>query len=163
MGDTIALVSSPKCNLKWAFFHDSDASAYAQKCYHAKQGEDGCNFFQNQSIAFNEESGQCLFPNSTCALQNDSALMLDTGFINAKHIGINTASRLYFRRTANCAPLQLDGEYLKMNEINRIIYPKGLLVFDSDIYGRRKVVPVLDTEQEIYITKSAIFPDHTPY
>lgn len=44
-----------------------------------------------------------------------------------------------------------------MNEVNRIIHPKGLLMYDSAFYGRRENVTILDWEGIVGLAQSAIF------
>ncbi len=52
VNDTTAILSSPRCNLKYLFYEDSNAADYRQQCYRAKLEADGCNFSYNQSIAY---------------------------------------------------------------------------------------------------------------
>ncbi len=138
--NTIALVSSPKCSIGTLFYPHSNAAAYSKKCYQARPGEDGCNSFLHQSIEYTEKSeSKCPFPGQTCALERNPAFNLDTGMVDARIIGINSASRYQFRRTTTCAPLRPDGEFLKGKRYDRNTYigTKGL---DYDFYGRLKTV-----------------------
>lgn len=149
VGDTSAIVSTPKCNLRYVSYKDTNAADYRQRCYRAKLGADGCNFFYNQSITYTEKcENNCPFPGGTCARESSPALTLDTGLIDAGLIGINSEKRYHFRRTTTCAPLKADGEFIKItryeslrdswNESTRENYTdRG---FTYDFYGRRKRV-----------------------
>ena len=136
----MALVSSPRCNLKGYPVTTNDAVAYSKNCYGADPGKEGCSFFRNQSISFSERSlSTCPFPGQTCGLPRnpivsegktfkwygdgsrgqfnlagaEPALVLDTGFVDVRYIGINTRLPYHFRRTTTCAPLVSDGEFIK--------------------------------------------------
>lgn len=117
VSDSIALASSSSC----AAATDNSVSslpravAYVTKCYHAKQGADGCNFFYNQTIAYTEKANQtCPFTGQTCARGKNSAVTFDTGLIDAKLLGINAAKHYQFRRKMLCAPLVPDGDFIKL-------------------------------------------------
>lgn len=145
VSDTTAIVSSPKCNLKYLFYEDSNAAEYRQKCYRAKLGADGCNFFHNQSITYTEKfENKCPFPGETCARERDLALTLDTGLIDAGLIGINSEKRYHFCRTTTCAPLKADGEFIKITKGEPWSEPwrenNTDTGFTYDFYGRRKRV-----------------------
>lgn len=151
VSDSTALVSSPLCTLRYILYGKSDAAEYSQKCYEANLGADGCNFFKNQSISFTEKLiSTCPFPGKTCALDENPALVLDTGYIHAKYLGINSEIPYHFRRTATCASLKPDGEFLSMemdqneDEFNRIVVV-------SNFYGRKKSFYTLTTETDTII------------
>lgn len=77
----------------------------------------GANFFYNQSIAYTEEHWQkCPFISEICANGSSSAMTHDTGLVDAKVVGINSAAHLQFRRTTTCAPLRMDGEMLNFTK-----------------------------------------------
>ncbi|KAL8783281.1 MAG: hypothetical protein Q9213_004715 [Squamulea squamosa] len=150
VSDSTALVSSPLCTLKWAFFEESNAAEYSRKCYKAQPGADGCNFFKNQSLAFTEKPvSTCPFPGKTCALDENPALLLDTGYIDAKYLGINSKIPYHFRRTTTCAPLKPDGELLSVEigqeNLNHIADGVG------DFYGRQRNFTLVTTESDIKI------------
>lgn len=94
--NTTALVSSSKCTLAhWDM--QPDAYAYTQLCYWAKPGTSGCTSFYNQSIAYTEKSKQrCPFDGAICAQVGDTALTFDTGLVDAKFVGINSAAHYQF-------------------------------------------------------------------
>ena len=115
VSDTTALVSSPKCQIGEYFPSGQAGYDYARNCYHAELGANGCNFFYNQSIAYTENHWQkCPFTSEICANGSNSAMTLDTGLVDAKVVGINSAAHLQFRRTTTCAPLKIDGEMLNL-------------------------------------------------
>ena len=117
VSDTTALLSSSKCTDAEGADRGSFSRAvtYVKQCYRVKDEADGCNYFYNQSIAYLEKSDQtCPFLAQTCALGRSSAMTFDTGFIDAKFLGINAAKRYQFRRKTSCAPLVPDGIFLKV-------------------------------------------------
>ena len=138
VSDTTASVSSPNCNLRRQVPWDSDALDYSRKCYRARLGADGCTSFYNQIITYKERlENACPFPGQTCARKIDSAFTLDTGLIDAKFLGINSVERFQFRRTSTCAPLRVDGEYVKKTGLK-----DGLVGYE--FFGREMVVYPLD-------------------
>ena len=141
ISDTTAIVSSPKCNLRYLSHPDSNAADYRRKCYRAKLGADGCDFFYNQSIMYSEKSeNKCPFPGKTCALEQNPALTLDTGLLDSGLIGINSKKRYLFRRTATCAPLQADGEFINVTKIERWVLNKTQKESKYEFYGRQEAV-----------------------
>ena len=133
VSDTTALVSSEKCEIgSWYVTSQGAAYEYARNCYHAELGANGCNFFYNQSIAYTEKHGQkCPFISEICANGSNSAISLDTGLVDAKVVGINSAAHLQFRRTTTCAPLRIDGEILNFTMIDETFN-----IWDFDIDGK---------------------------
>ena len=110
--DKTALVSSPKCSLLSSGHSAFDPAAYRKQCYRAKPGADGCNSFYNQSLTYTKRSEhKCPFSEETCALCTNPGLILDTGLIDAKFVGINSLKRFQFRRTTTCSPLKADGGF----------------------------------------------------
>ena len=117
VSDTTALVSSSKCEIGSYFTSQQAAYEYGRNCYHAELGANGCNFFYNQSVAYTEKHWQkCPFISEICANGSKSAMTLDTGLVDAKVVGINSAAHLQFRRTTTCAPLRIDGEMLNLTK-----------------------------------------------
>ncbi len=139
--DNVALSSSLDCNAQtrseqeWQPDHFGAEAlrpfTYMDQCYGADAAADGCNYLYNQSISYTEKSGdRCPFVGDVCLQGKNSAYTLDTGRVDAKYLGINSAQRYQFRRSATCAPLVTDG------------YMKGGLTSDgrathSYQYGRR--------------------------
>ena len=88
--DSVALVSSPKCNAEILIYKRSNAAKYSQDCYHAALGADECNFFYNQSVHYTTKfNNSCPFPEETCTLGGNSGFTFDTGLINVKVLGLN--------------------------------------------------------------------------
>ena len=137
--DTTALVSSPKCNIGDGWETQVGAHSYRDRCYHAELGTLGCNTFYNQSIAYTERPKQkCPFVNRICVKGIDSTLTLDTGLVDVRTIGINSAANLQFRRTTTCAPLKVDGELLKLTRV-RSRDPRPI-IWDFNIDGRPSTI-----------------------
>ena len=113
IGDTIALVASQQCG-SLCYSDGTKAFDYSRQCYNAKSGKDGCTSFLNQSITFKESSKKsCPFAEEICAFKNVSAVIFDTGLVDAKLLGINSATQLQFRRRSACLPLKADGKHLR--------------------------------------------------
>ena len=112
VSDTLALVASKKCELLPGNLR-TEALDYSKKCYGTDPGQDDCNSY-NQSIAYSETSeGKCPFVESLCAFKNESGFSFDTGLLDAKYLGINSATRFQFRQRSTCHPLKTDGINLK--------------------------------------------------
>ena len=138
--DTIALSSSVHCGI-WEFNDDqagdeasyrddlysyqkeSRASQYARNCYNPPDPSDsfGCNFFYNQSIAYNTSSRQmCPFKSPDLCLNGlYSAITFDTGLVDASLIGINAPATHKFRRTTTCSPLNMTEPYVQKISTDR--------------------------------------------
>lgn len=106
ISDTTAMPSTPRCYAA----RDSDlknrAASYSDQCYGAAEGADGCNFLYSQKIAYTELTNDfCPFAQHYCALPSEPAYTFDTGYVDAKYVGINSVNKHYFRRTTICAPL----------------------------------------------------------
>lgn len=120
VSDAIAQIHSSNCSIvpPWEVKYDPpnyQASRYAQKCYDAPLGSDGCNDFYNQSIGFIERSNDaCPFSGNVCAQGRYSALTFDTGYVHAKTIGLNVAQMFYLRRSTTCAPLVPDDQNIRV-------------------------------------------------
>ena len=117
VSDTTAQVSSPGCSLaKRVVYSEFQPNAfdYSQRCYRKRQGTSGCTFYYNQSIAYAETNDEAPFINDLRMNAEDSALKFDTGLVEAKTIGINSANDFQFRRTASCTPLKAKSEVLEL-------------------------------------------------
>lgn len=109
VGDTTALGSSPNCSIspRWNFSHfQPNAFDYSQRCYRTRNGIGDCNSFYNQTIGYTETTTKSPFAKEIRLEAEDSALTFDTGVVDAKVIGINSAHKYQFRRTAICIPLK---------------------------------------------------------
>ena len=111
--DSVALAASPNCSILTA---DAPrlvtnrlarrAARYRDQCYHGQPRANGCSFFYNQSIAFiNVPNAPCPFEGEFCIPGPTNAYTMDTGYVEAKVLGINSAENLYFRRRATCSPI----------------------------------------------------------
>ena len=125
----------------------------------------GAIFFKNQSLTFTEFRGStCPFPGRTCALDKDPSLVLDTGYIHAKYLGINSEIPYHFRRITTCAPLEPDGDFLRIetDKSNRSdgynhgadsVYDGHQTYWISNIYGRQKRLFTVTTETDITVVE----------
>ncbi|MCJ1383780.1 hypothetical protein MMC17_006894 [Xylographa soralifera] len=94
--------------------HGEMALTYADRCYGANTATDGCNYLYNQSISYTENPNDpCPFAGDVCLEGSRSALTLDTGWLDAKYLGINSEERFQFRRSTTCSPLVADERYVK--------------------------------------------------
>ena len=106
--DTFALSSSPECvNLlpnppTVSTFRL--VSSYQKTCYDALSIDTRCNVYANRTIAYTKRfDAPCPFRDGVCL---QPAHTLDTGYVNAKAIGLNTAKDYFVRRTTSCAPIR---------------------------------------------------------
>lgn len=132
VSDTTAKIHSSKCSIlpfrgvKYPIYDPPifQASRYAQKCYDAPLGSEGCNDFYNQSIGFMERSNDtCPFSGNVCAQGRYSALTFDTGYVHANTIGLNVAQNFNFRRSTTCAPLVPDYQEIRIYRSFLLNYP----------------------------------------
>ena len=141
ISDTAALASTAKCalvsDIDWstkAKRRDplvAQATAYAQQCYNARKGAEGCNYLYKQSIEYTETADDiCPFAGKTCALGRNGAHTFDTGFSDASYTGINTAKRYQFRKRTTCAPLIPDGENINITKVGEDV--------EYDYFGCRR-------------------------
>ena len=130
--DRVGLVSSKHCGIWQLDIHagkeaadrddldnyqkEARASQYARTCYNAPDPDDpfSCRIFYNQSIKFSTETDQpCPFASSElCSGGLYSAVLFDTGLIDASVIGINAPETHKFRRTTTCSPLNMSEPYI---------------------------------------------------
>lgn len=112
LSDRTALASTSRCSVSQYDRYENikplqvRAASYSDQCYRKAKGTDGCNFLYSQEVAYSEQANDfCPFKNDYCALHEKPAYTFDTGYVDAKYVGINSPNKLYFRRTAVCAPL----------------------------------------------------------
>ena len=114
LSDSVALATSPNCSILAAYAPDRvtsqlarRAALYRDQCYRSgRRRANGCSFFYNQTIAFTDASDEpCPFERDYCRPGPTNAYTLDTGYVEAKVLGINSAENLYFRRRATCSPM----------------------------------------------------------
>ena len=111
--DSVALATSSNCSILTANAPQlvrnrlaRRAALYRDQCYHGGRRANGCDFFYNQSISFTDVSDvPCPFEGSICIPGPTNAYTMDTGYVQAKALGINSAEKLYFRRRATCSPI----------------------------------------------------------
>ena len=107
ISDTVALIVSPTCTnlVPRSGFADWRHFNYQQECY--KNGPSvtsaDCNVYVNRIITYGEQyPARCPFKDDVCL---QPAYVLDTGYINAKDIGLNTPKDYFLRRITSCAPV----------------------------------------------------------
>ena len=91
-------------------YHNSlaeSALSYATSCYQTAKTSTSCDIALTRSLPYNiSTNSSCPFPAPTmCKLGDDFVHTLDTGFINARSLGINSASNFEFRRRTTCSPV----------------------------------------------------------
>ena len=114
ISDGAALSTSPRCRYSSVTADDARFGGYndySERCYRSPLGADGCTLFYNQSISYTEQaSDKCPFSNSSgnrCTEGIHAPITFDTGFVDAKCLGINAAKRHKFRRQTTCTPAWL--------------------------------------------------------
>lgn len=99
---------------------EARASQYARTCYNTPNPNDpfSCRIFYNQSIEFDTKTDQpCPFASSElCSGGLYSAVLFDTGLIDASVIGVNAPVTHKFRRTTSCSPLNMSKPYIVSSE-----------------------------------------------
>jgi hypothetical protein len=135
--DTTALSASPDCgtylpstdpsiifNISRPYEFDTqlESATWAERCYHAEEGADGCNFLLQQFIDFNtEDNSSCPFPDGMCYGGASSAISFSTDAISARALGINTPGTFEFQRNTTCSPLNMNETFVKLHQ-NRSQY-----------------------------------------
>ena len=97
-----------------------------------------------------------------CAQGRFAAHTFDTGWIEAKHLGLSTAKRYQFRRKTTCAPLVADGEHISMTISYRApltgFEPNGWWDFNYfDCFRDSISAQTPDTPAKILIRQVAFF------
>jgi hypothetical protein len=95
---------------------EARASHYARTCYNKPvvMAPTACNFFYNQSIRFSTKSQQlCPFESAEMCISRYSAVIFDTGLVDASVIGINARGTHKFRRKTTCSPLKMTEPYVR--------------------------------------------------
>jgi hypothetical protein len=129
VSDTVALSASKDCGF-WnpdpkappkengttghLYLQEVEAAEYAEHCYRAPQGTDGCNFFTTQDIPYDVIKGdECPFSDELCLNGRKSAFTMTTKLVSSKALGINVPKGYLFRRTTTCSPVSRDGYVLE--------------------------------------------------
>ena len=111
--DSVALAASPNCSILVPNVPTPvtnrlarRAALYRDQCYRGERRANGCSFYYNRSITFADTSDEpCPFTGDYCIPGPTNAYAMDTGYVEAKVLGINSAENLYFRRRATCSPI----------------------------------------------------------
>ncbi|KAK5056788.1 hypothetical protein LTR84_012320 [Exophiala bonariae] len=91
---------------------EEGAASHVARCYRGAGSVDGCDNLLSKSIAYNVSMSKCPLPGNVCA-HEDLALSLDTGWQDARVLGISSPQKLIFRRRTTCAPLVTNETYVK--------------------------------------------------
>jgi hypothetical protein len=108
--DNMALAVSPTCGnwmspgitkemlFAWAQ-SEEDAAGYYQNCYEADPSVQECNIYANNGPLSNRtDDDDCQFQGDVCLLGPHSAITLDTGYIDANTLGINSQKNPSFSK-----------------------------------------------------------------
>jgi hypothetical protein len=119
--DGIALSASPTCG-DWLSNHstrnmiyawnqgEEQAASYYRSCYETDPSTKACNIYaDNVLLSQKTDNDNCPFRGDVCLLGPKSAVTFDTGYLDAKTLGINARKRPFYRRRTTCAPLVTDG------------------------------------------------------
>ena len=105
-------VSSP-----YEFKTQVDSAVWAQRCYHAEHGADGCNLFLQQSIRYDtKHNASCPFAEYMCYGGRSSSISFSTGAVSVRALGINMPKTYEFERNTTCSPLNMNGTYIKLHK-----------------------------------------------
>ena len=87
------------------------ALSYADTCYESTKSVASCPYTLTRSIPHTVSiNNECPFPaKNMCKLANSSVITMDSGFVDARILGINSPSNFEFRRRTHCSPV-LDNE-----------------------------------------------------
>ena len=109
---------------------------YASACYQSGESTSRCPVAQVRTISHNiSRSNSCPFPNKAmCKISNSSVFNMDSGFVNAHSLGINSARNFEFRRRTACSPVIDNDTFVQIHKRNEeeatIRY-----VYDSKVDG----------------------------
>ena len=101
----------------FSVYHDLEkiltesAFSYADTCYKSTTSVASCPYTLTRSIPHTVLiNNNCPFPaKNMCKLGNSSVITMDSGFVDARILGINSPSNFEFRRRTHCSPV-LDNE-----------------------------------------------------
>ena len=87
-----------------------DAAAYVRQCYGNNVNSLACGLYSRRQLDFTvNTNATCPFANGACLINNQSAISMDTGFIDSHFdLGMNARpeNRIKYRRVTTCAPLR---------------------------------------------------------
>ncbi|KAH8726109.1 hypothetical protein GQ44DRAFT_200113 [Phaeosphaeriaceae sp. PMI808] len=93
------------------------AIAYADNCYRKASTERECSLFYTPKIEYQERhNAGCPFAKQLCLGGLNGAYELDTGWNDARVLGINEKHTCQFRSRRICSPLAIDG-YTRTQEV----------------------------------------------
>jgi hypothetical protein len=119
--DSLALSASPTCgrwqsngstrDMIFAWNQaEEQAASYYRSCYEASPSIKECNLYADNGILSQKtDHDDCPFLGDVCLLGPKSAVTFDSGYLDARTLGVNTRRRLFYRRKNTCAPLVTDG------------------------------------------------------
>lgn len=83
------------------------ALAYADACYGSHQSTASCPTSLTRRIPYNTSTGSiCPFPNKKmCKFGSSAVFTMDSDFVNANILGINSKRPFEFRRRTTCSPV----------------------------------------------------------
>ncbi|KAF2268910.1 hypothetical protein CC78DRAFT_529546 [Lojkania enalia] len=95
------------------------AVAYADTCYKSNARSSECGLFYLPQLPYKEtHNATCPFQDGMCLLGLNSAYELDTGFSDARLLGINYKDIVQFRIHKTCSPLVADEPFVKSIKTN---------------------------------------------
>lgn len=100
-----------------AIYNDKEegAASHVARCYRGSRSVDGCDNLLSKSIHYNTSMTKCPLNGGVC-LRDDLALTLDTGWQDARVLGISSPEKYLFRRRTTCAPLVTNTTYVRFVE-----------------------------------------------
>lgn len=141
--DNVALFNSPNCGVwrhnssgsqvaTWWGWAEERVIQYYRECYESEPSLQQCNLFSHRELhATVTENDECPFRGDVCLLGKNSAITLDTGYMDSKYLGINSSWRPVVRKRNICAPVVTKG-YVKIEDIG------GVFTQSSFYYGPTK-------------------------
>lgn len=93
-----------------------DVGDYANRCYRAEDGTDGCGVFAHRAIEYKiTPNASCPFGGEMCYGGPDSAVKFETPPQKASVLGINAPAYWEFKRTSVCSPLVMNESLIQGN------------------------------------------------
>jgi hypothetical protein len=95
------------------------AVGYAERCYGHRSSSGDCDIFYTPRINYTQDhNATCPFQSDMCLEGPESAYELNTGFIDAKVLGVNYEHTCKFRLRHICAPLVADKRFIRSTPSN---------------------------------------------
>jgi hypothetical protein len=128
--DSIALSDHPHCGIYIPNATDYEAKSaivqsyewdlqeesrnWAQTCYGAERGTDGCNYFVNQEIPYTvDRNAACPFQTADlCHGNGANSIRFTTGAVSGALLGVNAPKVYEFNKTTSCSPLNMNRTYI---------------------------------------------------